>query len=595
MRHVSRLILSILAASILAAGFPMMTFPTIGVALAQAPCADPRAICLRDLDGTDGVRFDGTDTLGQAGESVAFVGDLNGDGIDDLAIGEPNADGGPGAVYVVYGRAQPLGARVTLESMPEGFGTRFTPPAGVVGFGSSLARIGDLDGDGLGDLAIGCLDRAGGIGRAYVLFGREGGFPARVSLADAGVRTLALATANPLGVASIAVSPAGDFNADGRPDLALGAAKAGVGGEAYVLWGRDVPAGSEPFPAALTLGSWPASVGLTLRGGAGQDAGSSLAGAPAGMTADANGDGVDDLLIGAPRTSPAGREGAGRVYLAFGSPAHGLGAGSIDLPSMPLSAGVRFDALEERTSMIPAFLGDLNGDGRDDFGFFSPAFGPSGAVDGRAWIRFGRAPGDGFLPIEPLWIVDASRGVEISANFEGTRYFGSSAAAIGDFDGDGLDDALIGAALTGYSPSISDAGRGIVLRGTRSWPALFDLGTRRDLFISIDGDARRQYVGWSVAGLGDLNGDGLADVALGAPGRSGIGEPTGAAFVVFGGAVAPACPADIDRDGTLTVFDFLAFSNLFDAGDPRADLDDDGALTLLDFLAFQTLFDAGCG
>ncbi|MEO1008450.1 MAG: GC-type dockerin domain-anchored protein [Planctomycetota bacterium] len=63
---------------------------------------------------------------------------------------------------------------------------------------------------------------------------------------------------------------------------------------------------------------------------------------------------------------------------------------------------------------------------------------------------------------------------------------------------------------------------------------------------------------------------------------------------VVGEVVAADCPADIDGDGALTLFDFLAFQNLFDAGDPRADVDGDGALTLFDFLAFQNLFDAGC-
>ncbi len=572
---------------------------TNAVLFAQAPCADPLALCLRDLDGTDGVRFDGVDAMGQAGESVAFVGDVNGDGIDDLAVGEPDADGGdggPGAVYLIYGRDTPFAARQSLEAMAAGEGTRLTPPPGVVGLGYQLARIGDLDGDGLDDLAIGCFDRTGGVGRAYVLFGREGGFPPHAGLGDPGVRTLALATSGPLDTAAIAVASAGDFNADGRPDLALGAATAGAGGEAYVIWGRDVPGGAAPFPAMLTLGSWPASVGLTLRGGAGQYVGSSLAGAPAGMTADANGDGVDDLLIGAPRTAPAGRDGAGRVYLVFGSPAHGLGATSIDLPGMPLDAGARFDALEERTAMFPAFLGDLNGDGRDDFGFFSSSFGPSGSINGRAWIRFGRGPHDGFWPIEPLWVLDASRGVVIDANFADTRAFGSSAAAIGDFDGDGLDDALIGARSTSYYPPwLVEPGRGFILRGTRSWPAMFELGSRRDLYITIDADVRRQYAGWSAAGLGDLNGDGLADLALGGPGELGSGGLPGAAFVVFGGAIASTCPADVDRDGALTVFDFLAFQNLFGDGDPRADLDGDGELTLFDFLAFQTAFDAGCG
>ncbi|MFI4881201.1 MAG: GC-type dockerin domain-anchored protein [Phycisphaerales bacterium JB064] len=92
-------------------------------------------------------------------------------------------------------------------------------------------------------------------------------------------------------------------------------------------------------------------------------------------------------------------------------------------------------------------------------------------------------------------------------------------------------------------------------------------------------------------------------------GFMGVIAPEGIASVVFEcsadypfeidhlqiGLRAPACPADLDGDGVLTLFDFLAFQNLFDTGDPRADFDGDGALTLFDFLAFQNAFDAGCG
>ncbi|MFI4881277.1 MAG: GC-type dockerin domain-anchored protein, partial [Phycisphaerales bacterium JB064] len=69
-----------------------------------------------------------------------------------------------------------------------------------------------------------------------------------------------------------------------------------------------------------------------------------------------------------------------------------------------------------------------------------------------------------------------------------------------------------------------------------------------------------------------------------------------AAFIAIAGAATAvsACPADLDGDGELTLFDFLAFQNLFNAGDPLADFDGDGDLTLFDFLAFQNAFDAGC-
>jgi len=92
--------------------------------------------------------------------------------------------------------------------------------------------------------------------------------------------------------------------------------------------------------------------------------------------------------------------------------------------------------------------------------------------------------------------------------------------------------------------------------------------------------------GWDLSRAQDINDSG---VIVG----NGI-SPSGQirAFVLTQGG--PVCLADLDGDGSLTIFDFLAFQNLFDAGDPRADLDGDGSLTIFDFLAFQNLFDAGC-
>jgi hypothetical protein len=91
----------------------------------------------------------------------------------------------------------------------------------------------------------------------------------------------------------------------------------------------------------------------------------------------------------------------------------------------------------------------------------------------------------------------------------------------------------------------------------------------------------------SVA-LGDLDGDGDLDMAV----ANLISNDVGILLNRCGPFAA--CPADLDADGELTIFDFLAFQNLFDAMDPIADFDGDGAFTIFDFLAFQNAFDAGC-
>ena len=92
--------------------------------------------------------------------------------------------------------------------------------------------------------------------------------------------------------------------------------------------------------------------------------------------------------------------------------------------------------------------------------------------------------------------------------------------------------------------------------------------------------------GWEFTSAQDINDAGI----IVGNGSNPSGEAR--AFVLTQGG--PACPADLDGDGSLTIFDFLAFQNLFDSGDPRADLDGDGTLTIFDFLEFQNLFDAGC-
>ncbi|MEQ8318315.1 MAG: GC-type dockerin domain-anchored protein [Phycisphaerales bacterium] len=115
--------------------------------------------------------------------------------------------------------------------------------------------------------------------------------------------------------------------------------------------------------------------------------------------------------------------------------------------------------------------------------------------------------------------------------------------------------------------------------GAIAWDS--DGGVRRlaDM-VDESGDGWELLDGQDVNDAGTIVGNGL----------NPDGRPRGFVLAV-GGA---ACPADLDGDGELTIFDFLEFQNLFDAGDARADLDGDGSLTIFDFLAFQNLFDAGC-
>ena len=192
--------------------------------------------------------------------------------------------------------------------------------------------------------------------------------------------------------------------------------------------------------------------------------------------------------------------------------------------------------------------------------------------------------------------------------------------ACGDIDGDGAADAVValendcsvvlmfGDGAGGFEARTTlPAGAG--LRDAR----LFDADGDRDLDLVVASfDAHGSYTfrndgnggfeafaliytqlggegggesPWAFAD-GDFDGDGALDLV------SGNG-PAGSFTVMFN-RIDQQCVADLDGDGTLTIFDFLSFQNLFDAGDPTADFDGDGALTIFDFLAFQNAFDVGC-
>ena len=140
------------------------------------------------------------------------------------------------------------------------------------------------------------------------------------------------------------------------------------------------------------------------------------------------------------------------------------------------------------------------------------------------------------------------------------------------------------------TPGVFDAGAAYLVYGRRGgFPASTPVA---DLprTVRFEGVERDDRTG-SRLGSGDVNGDGVPDIIIAAPGADDPSD-SGRVYVVYGRAVP--CPADIDGDGDLTVFDFLSFQNLFDLMDPRADFDGDGEFTLFDFLLFQTAFDLGC-
>jgi len=292
-------------------------------------------------------------------------------------------------------------------------------------------------------------------------------------------------------------APAGDINADGHPDLIIGAQSndeaANGAGAAYVLLG--------PLSASADLGS----ADFKLLGEAeGDNAGFSVCGA-----GDVNGDGVDDLLVGADSTDTAG-EYAGTIYLTFGPVTAGGSLGSSDVVLHGPNAG-------DHLGYPVVAAGDINADGFADFAVGAREDDEAGSNAGAAYLVFGPMTGGGSL---------ADTSVKLLGEAANDRA-ATSIASAGDVDGDGFGDIVVGAHLN--DTVATDTGAAYLVRG----PCSTDIGLA-DAEARMLGEAEWDWAAYSVGGAGDTNGDGYADVIVGARANTSGGAGAGAAYIVNG-------------------------------------------------------------
>ncbi|MGC9399613.1 MAG: SdrD B-like domain-containing protein [Anaerolineae bacterium] len=445
--------------------------------------------------------------LSAVGYAAAGAGDVNGDGYADVILGAPYHDGSStsneGHAYVYYG--SPHGLIPTYSVTTDGMGNIIartitedrTVVTGTVGdrFGAAVAPAGDVNADGYDDLLIGAPGADGEAddeGRAYLYYG-----------APSGLTWMPVWQADPTDAEAAqfgkAVGGAGDVNGDGYDDLIIGAptltTTVAAEGRAYVYHGATAGPGSNP---AWTLDP--------------VDEAAAHFGAAVGAAGDVDDDGYADVIVGAPGAND-GVTDQGAAYVYRGS-------------STGLSSTAWWNGTGGRANAHYGFAvssaGNVNGDAYADWIVGAPDDDTIATGQGRADVYLGGAS----PPVTVSW---TSRPTGTQTNL----HYGITVGAAGDVGNDGFDDVIVGGpGYVGYTHEGADIaeGRAYVYHGSGS-----GLATAPSWATDPTNQDGAEF-GFATAGGRDINGDGYADVLVGAPGyyRNSTHGHEGRAYVYFG-------------------------------------------------------------